>query len=87
MHREVCNARTRSRRRRGAVVVEYLLLVTLVGIGAVVGLATVRMALVEELTDLAQAIAAINDNGTTTVTSATTCLQPTPEGQPLEPGP
>lgn len=48
------------RRRRGAVFVEYLLLVTLVGIGVIVGLATVRSALNNELNDLANAINAIN---------------------------
>lgn len=39
--------------------VEYLLLVTLVGIGVLVGLAAVRNALVEELDDVAAAINAI----------------------------
>ena len=47
-------------RRRGAVFVEYLLLVTLVGIGVIVGLATLRGALINELGDLANAINAIN---------------------------
>jgi len=46
--------------RRGSVFVEYLLLVTLVGIGVIAGLATVREALVNELTDLANAISAIS---------------------------
>lgn len=45
--------------RAGAVTVEYLLLVTLVGIGVLVGLAAVRNALVEELDDVAAAINAI----------------------------
>lgn len=45
--------------RDGAVTVEYLLLVTLVGIGVLVGLATVRNALVNELNDVAAAINAI----------------------------
>ncbi len=45
--------------RDGAVTVEYLLLVTLVGIGVLVGLATVRNALVNELNDVADAINAI----------------------------
>jgi F0F1-type ATP synthase membrane subunit c/vacuolar-type H+-ATPase subunit K len=40
------------------VTVEYLLLVTLVGIGVLVGLAAVRNALVQEL-DVAAAISAI----------------------------
>jgi Flp pilus assembly pilin Flp len=47
------------RERRGAVTVEYLLLVTLVGIGVLVGLAAVRNALVQELDDVAAAISAI----------------------------
>lgn len=44
----------------GSVFVEYLLLLTLVGIGVIAGLATVRTALLNELNDLAQAINAIN---------------------------
>jgi len=44
----------------GAVFVEYVLLVTLVGLGAVVGLSTVRDALINELNDLAAAITALN---------------------------
>ena len=43
----------------GAVFVEYLLLVTLVGIGVIAGIATVRAALLNELSELAAAIAAI----------------------------
>lgn len=43
----------------GAVFVEYLLLLTIVGIGVIVGLSVVRDALVDELRDLAQAIMAI----------------------------
>ena len=43
----------------GSVFVEYLLLLTLVGIGVIVGLAAVRVALVNELLDLANAISAI----------------------------
>jgi Flp pilus assembly pilin Flp len=46
-------------RRRGSVFVEYVLLVTLVGLGVIVGLATLRGALVNELIDLANAIDAI----------------------------
>lgn len=49
-----------SQRLKGSVFVEYLLLVTLVGIGVIVGLATLRGALVSELQDLADAINAIN---------------------------
>jgi len=48
------------RRRRSAIFVEYILLITLVGIGAIVGLACVRSALINELMDLANAINAIN---------------------------
>lgn len=43
----------------GSVFVEYLLLLTLVGLGVIVGLAAVRTALINELVDLANAIAAI----------------------------
>lgn len=39
---------------------EYVLLVTLVGLGVIVGLAVVRSALVNELIDLSNAINAIN---------------------------
>ncbi len=46
--------------RRGSVFVEYLLLLTIVGIGVIVGLVSVRGALVNELMDLANAINAIN---------------------------
>ena len=45
--------------RRGAVAVEYVLLITVVGIGALVALASVCDALVDELDDLANAIMAI----------------------------
>lgn len=44
---------------RGAVFVEYLLLLTLVGIGVICGLATLKGALIAELNDLADAINAI----------------------------
>ena len=44
---------------RGAVFVEYLLLLTLVGIGVICGLATLKDSLILELNDLADAIAAI----------------------------
>lgn len=43
----------------GSVFVEYLLLLTLVGIGVIVGLAAVRSALIKELVELAEAISAI----------------------------
>jgi Flp pilus assembly pilin Flp len=45
--------------RTGAVTVEYILLITIVGLGALVGLASVRNSLINELTDLATAIMAI----------------------------
>ncbi|MHC4875254.1 MAG: Flp family type IVb pilin [Planctomycetota bacterium] len=45
--------------RRGAVAVEYILLLTLIAIGSLVGLASLRDAIVDELTDLAMAIASI----------------------------
>lgn len=54
------NKQTNSKRHRGAVFIEYLLLVTLVGFGVIVGLAALRGALVNELLDLANAINAIN---------------------------
>ena len=44
------------RSSRGAVFVEYLLLMTIVGIGVICGLAVLKDALVHELKDLAQAI-------------------------------
>ncbi|MDP6447991.1 MAG: hypothetical protein QGG36_23745 [Pirellulaceae bacterium] len=47
------------RQNEGSVFVEYLLLLTLIGIGVIAGLATVRSALINELNDLAQAINAI----------------------------
>jgi Flp pilus assembly pilin Flp len=45
--------------RRGAVAVEYILLLTLVAIGSLVGLASLRNAIIDELVDLAMAIASI----------------------------
>lgn len=56
---DCCGRPGERRGRRGAVTVEYLLLVTLVGIGVLVGLAAVRNALVQELDDVASAISAI----------------------------
>ncbi len=47
-------------RLKGSIFVEYLLLLSIVGIGVIVGLASVRTALVNELVDLANAINAIN---------------------------
>ncbi|MFN9035797.1 MAG: hypothetical protein ACK5YO_05860 [Planctomyces sp.] len=55
---DCCGRPGERRGRRGAVTVEYLLLVTLVGIGVLVGLAAVRNALVQELDDVASAISA-----------------------------
>jgi len=43
----------------GSIFVEYLLLLTLVGIGVIVGLAAVRTALIKELVELAEAIGSI----------------------------
>lgn len=51
---------TEKNKRQGSIFVEYLLLLTIVGIGVLVGLAVVRVALVNELHDLANAINAIN---------------------------
>lgn len=48
-----------SGQRRGVVTAEYLLLVTIIGIGVLVGLATLRNAIVDELTDCATAVEAI----------------------------
>jgi pilus assembly protein Flp/PilA len=45
---------------RGGVFVEYLLLLTIVGIGVIAGLATLRGALLNELLELAEAIAGIS---------------------------
>lgn len=50
----------KTQKRRGSIFVEYLLLLTIVGIGVLVGLAAVRVALVNELIDLSNAINAIN---------------------------
>jgi Flp pilus assembly pilin Flp len=47
------------RDRRGGVFVEYILLLTIVGIGVIVGLATLKDALIVELNELAEAIRAI----------------------------
>lgn len=48
------------KRRRGSAFVEYILLVSIVGIGVIVGLATVKSALINELDDLADAIEALS---------------------------
>lgn len=44
---------------RATILVEYLLLLTIVGIGCIAGLATIRGALLNELIELAEAIQAI----------------------------
>lgn len=44
---------------QGGVFVEYLLLLTIVGIGVIAGLATLRGALLNELLELAESISAI----------------------------
>lgn len=49
-------------RRRGIVFFEYILLVTIIGIGAIVGLACVRYALVHELKDVAYSIHHIHNH-------------------------
>lgn len=59
MKRAIQIFRRLRRQVRGAVFVEYLLLLTLVGIGVIAGLAAVRFALLNELNDLVQAIASI----------------------------
>ncbi len=56
MKRIVKSLRRLMRQTEGAVFVEYLLLLTIVGIGAIAGLAAVRGALINELIELAQAI-------------------------------
>jgi len=61
MRSTIYNAIRNFRRdQRGGVFVEYLLLLTIVGIGAIAGLAVVRGALIAELFDLAAAIDAIS---------------------------
>jgi hypothetical protein len=50
----------RSRRRRGMLTLEWILLVTVVVIGIVGGLGAVRNALLSELHDLANCIQALN---------------------------
>jgi len=55
----IAKASRLGRKRNGSVFVEYLLLLTLVGIGVIAGLAAVRGALISELFDLADAIKGI----------------------------
>lgn len=45
---------------RGSVFVEYVLLLTVVGIGVIAGIAAVRGALLTELAELADAISSIH---------------------------
>jgi hypothetical protein len=52
--------KSRSRRRRGVLTMEWVLLITVVVIGIIGGLGAVRNATVGELTDLAEAIEALN---------------------------
>lgn len=52
-----------SRRRRGALTLEWILLVTVLVIGIIGGMAAVRNATNAELLDLANAISAINVGG------------------------
>ena len=59
MRRLIGYVRRLWRDRRGEVFVEYILLLTIVGIGVIVGLATLKDALISELNDLAAAIKAI----------------------------
>ncbi len=56
MRRVVFRARRR-RPAKGAVFAEYLVLLTVVGIGVVAGIAAVRLALITEIGDLFTAIA------------------------------
>ncbi len=56
MMRGLLRLRRGKRSSRGAVFVEYLLLMTIVGIGVICGLAVLKDALIHELTDLATAI-------------------------------
>jgi Flp pilus assembly pilin Flp len=52
-------ARQLWRHTTGGIFVEYLLLMSIVGIGGIAGLAVVRGALLNELLELAEAISAI----------------------------
>lgn len=52
--------RSDSRRRRGVLTLEWVLLITVVIIGIIGGLGAVRSATLGELTDLADAIEALN---------------------------
>ncbi len=52
--------RQSNRRRRGALTLEWILLVTVIVIGIIGGLGAVRNATLGELTDLAEAITHLN---------------------------
>ena len=53
-------SRQQSRRRRGVLTLEWILLVTVIVIGIIGGLGAVRNATLGELTDLAEAITHLN---------------------------
>jgi hypothetical protein len=59
----VKNYQLRSHKRRGALTLEWILLVTVLVIGIIGGMAAVRNATNAELLDLANAISAINVGG------------------------
>lgn len=59
----IAKTRLASRKRRGALTLEWIMLVTVLVIGIIGGLGAVRNATVNELNDLAQAIQAINVGG------------------------
>jgi hypothetical protein len=59
----VTKKQLRSHRRRGALTLEWILLVTVLVIGIIGGMAAVRNATNAELLDLANAISAINVGG------------------------
>jgi hypothetical protein len=53
-------SRAASRRRRGVLTLEWILLVTVIVIGVIGGLGVVRSATLGELSDLAEAITELN---------------------------
>ncbi len=53
--------RNKNRRRRGFLAFEWMLLLTVLVIGIVGGLATVRNAIIAEMDDLATAILSLHD--------------------------
>jgi hypothetical protein len=57
------NNQVRGSKRRGALTLEWILLVTVLVIGIIGGMAAVRNATNAELLDLANAISAINVGG------------------------